>query len=407
MTVYTVKSGDTFDRISTIAYGSSGFADLIRSANPHASGGLSVGMVLNIPAQTVRDISRRTVRAEQENEVTIKIDGAPFRFWTSIQLTRSIDAFDAFRLNAPFDKSNTLFRDAFRPFDFQNADLFLGSDPLFTGTLVNTPASVSETDSLVSASGYSLAGVLNDVTVPAGEPIEYDNLNLQGIAESMSKPFGLAPVFLNDAGPAIERVAVSQSGKIWPFWVKLAQQRGLVIGANELGQPLFQKTADGAPVQNLAEGELPVRSVTPQFNPQQYYSHISAITPSVWGGEGEVYTVENPHLRGVLRPFTFTADDTFGADSTVAARAKMGRMFANAIHYTVNLVGWRDSSGREWRPNTRVRLLAPSAMIRSSFEFLIRTVTFSRDAKSETAQLDLVFPESFDSGVPEVLPWEV
>ena len=53
-----------------------------------------------------------------------------------------------------------------------------------------------------------------------------------------------------------------------------------------------------------------------------------------------------------------------------------------------------------------ITLLAPGAMIYSEYEFVIKSVEFSRDGDSETAVLKLVLPGSFSGEIPETLPWE-
>jgi prophage tail gpP-like protein len=402
---YTVKDGDTLERVSTIVYGTPSEVALLQSANPQAAGGLVTGAVLIIP-ELEAESDRRPLEADQENEVSLAIDGVPFRFWTSITVRRSMDSMDSFGFAAPFEPDNAEFRAAFVPLKFQRAQVFVGGAPLFTGVLVNVPPSSNVEEATVDAQGYALAAVLNDVTVAVGQPIEFNGLTLREISTQMAKPFGLVPEFTSDPGPTIDRAVIAQSGKILPFWISLAQQQNLVIGSTPLGQPLFQRTTTAGPVQRLEEGSSPVRSVSAQFNPQQYYSHVTATVPESLFSDGATYTAANPFLKGVLRPLVFTAGDLTPGEAEKAANAKLGRMFANALSYTVELAGWRDARGDLWRPNTIVRLLAPEAMVYNETQFLVRAVELSRDAKSDTTRLDLILPGAFEGQAPEVLPWD-
>jgi len=408
MKTYTVQDGDDLERVSTIAYGSADQAALIKNANPHAIGGLVSGMVLTIPARPDAAPLELPpdVASLKENEVAVTVDGKRFHFWTEVELVRSIDSFDQFTMAAPFEPDNQAFRDVFTPLKFQRAVLHVEGKPLFTGTLLNPTPTFAADGRTASCSGYALAGVLNDATTPPSGDLEFDSMTLRDIATAMAKPFGLLPVFEADPGAALDRVAIGPEERILQFWAKEARQRNLVIGNNELGQPVFRRSTNIPPVQGLQGGASPVLSVSPQFDGQQYFSHITARTPSTIGVDGSQYTVENPHLRGVLRPHVFTADDTLSADSVEAAKAKMGRMFADAIAYRVELAGWKNALGNLWAPNTRVNLLAPSAMVYNETDFLIRRVTLRRTPKQDTATLELVLPGSFEGIVPARLPWD-
>ena len=409
MKTYTVVTGDSLERISTIVYGTAAEVDRIRSANPEVSGGLAAGMVLTIPAGPADASATTAAPAARENEVSVMLGGELFRFWTDMAIERSIDSFDQFSMTAPFEPDEPGFRAAFAPLSFQRAELFVGGDRLYTGlNPINTPE-VAIDGAMVTAEGYALAGVLNDCPLPATVPREYQDVNLESIAIQQAKPFGLTPVFETPAGAVFtDPVAIASDGKVLPFWAKLAGQRGLVIGNDEFGQPVFRTESEAPPVQLLELGVSPVVRVLPEFNPQQYYSHVTVTVPGFLGIlKPIVRTVPNPFLRGVTRPLTFQASDLKAGEEVTAVNAKMGRMFANAIAYRVDLAGWRNVKGELWSPNTSVRLLAPRAMIYKETQFLIRSVTLKRNEKADTASLLCVLPGAFAGKIPETLPWLV
>ena len=163
-----------------------------------------------------------------------------------------------------------------------------------------------------------------------------------------------------------------------------------MIGNDVKGQPVFQQETNAPAVQRLEFGRSPVLRVLPELNPQEYYSHVTVVTPSGIGYTGPQHTEPNPFLRGVTRPITFHAGDLELGEEVTVAKAKIGRMFANVIAYRVDLAGWRDVNGDLWTPNTRVRLLAPRAMVYNETEFLIRSVELLRDEKEDTTSLLLV-----------------
>lgn len=406
---YRVVTGDTFEIIARKQYGDEKQAISIASANPGAAEPLVVGTELSIPDQPSAplDVLQQSA-ADNQNEVAVLIDGRRFRFWENIRVTRSIDAMDVLEFSAPFESGLQTFRETFRPFSYKPVVVTVGGVPLFTGTMIGSMPAVDSTRRAIVVSAYSTPGVLNDCTAPASAyPIEYNDQGLREIATTLAQPFGIAVSFDADQGAVFERAASGTTEKVLDFLTKLAQQRGLIISSDEKGKLLIQQSVNGgAPVAVLSQGASPVLSVTPFFNPQQYYSHVTGIDPVIVGLEGSQFTVKNSRLQGVVRPITFDAPDSSGGGINSAVRAKAGRMFGSMASYSIDVSTWRDPAGNLWKPNTSVKLQAPGAMIYSSYEFIVRSVTFSKDAGAEVATLNLVIPGSFSGQLPEVLPWD-
>jgi prophage tail gpP-like protein/phage tail protein X len=409
MSTYRVIAGDTFESIARKKYGTEKEADSINRANPGVSKPLTAGTVLTVP--TLPDSPQDTLSrapAATDDEVAILIDGQRFRFWNRVRVTRSIDTMDTVEFGAPFDADAPGFRETFRPFSFKPVVITVGGTPLFTGTMVAVSPAVENSQKIVSVSGYSLPGVLNDCTSPASTyPLEFNNQGLRDISAALASPFGIAVEFQADQGAIFERVASEPGKKVLAFLTELAKQRNLIISSTTRGKLLFSQSIEtGTPVARLQQGGAPVMAVTPFFSPQEYYSHITGIEPVIVGLAGSQFTVKNPRLQGVTRPITFNAPDTLDADVKGAVEAKAGRMFGNMASYSVRVATWRDPQGNLWEPNTIVKLQAPEAMIYNEYAFVIRSVEFEREGRKETATLNLVIPGSFSGKVPESLPWE-
>ena len=406
--MYSVIAGDTFELISRKQYGTEQYASNIAQANPGVSEPLTTGTSLIIPVKPdkVENISQTTLSVSPD-EVAILINGKRFRFWSNIKLTRSIDKIDTLDISAPFEPDLDSFKETFRPFSFQTVAITVGGIPLFKGTMISVIPSMGDSKT-IQVSAYATPGVLNDCTAPASAyPLEYNKQNLQTITNTILKPFGIKAVFEVSSGAVFERVAIDPGQKILDFLSDLARQRNLVISSTERGELLFRKSVEvGIPVAILRQGQSPVLSVSPSFNPQEYYSHITGIGPVIVGLSGEVYTVKNKKLTNILRPFTFQAQDTESGTLQDAVRAKAGRMFGNMVSYKVSLNTWRDPKGNLWTPNTLVNLQSDNAMIYKPYNFVIRSVEFSKDENSQTAVLDLVIPGSFSGTIPKELPWD-
>lgn len=408
-TTSRVIAGDTFATISRKQYGTEQEADRIARANPGAAEPLAAGTSLIIPvwAEAPQDVPQQG-EASDADEVAVLIDSERFRFWDKVRVVRSIDAMDLIEFGAPFDASLPSFREAFRPFSYKGLTVTIGGAPLFTGTMVSINPTLENKQRIIAVSGYALPGVLNDCTPPASAfPLEFDNQGLRDIAKALVKPFGLSVEFEGSQGAVFERVACEPGKKVLAFLVELAKQRNFVVSSTSRGALLFQQSVEtGNPVARLQQGDSPLLSVAPTFSPQAYYSHITGMENVVLGLAGSQYTVKNERLKTVTRPLTFKAPDTLDADIKGATEAKAGRMFGNAVAYSIRVTTWRDPLGNLWTPNTTLTLLAPDAMVYNEYEFVIRSVVYEKDSKTKTATLNLVIPGAFSGKVPEVLPWD-
>lgn len=412
MSDYVTREGDTFSVISRRVYGVETGASRIARANPGAVEPLAPGTFLSIPIDpnAPRDALPQSPDVDP-NEVAIIINGQRFRFWEGVRITRAIDMIDTVEFTAPFDPDAPGFRETFRPFSYPRVEILVGGVLLFTGTGVGVDPELSADKRTIGLSAYALPGVLNDCTPPPppsdAESLQFDGQTLRQIATSICGSFGLTTIFTSGAGAAFEEVACDPGTKALAFLTDLAQKRGLIISNTERGELLFQKSiSSGEPVARLHDGVGPVFSVKPSFSAQEYYSHITGISPVAVGTEGSQFTVKNPRLTGVVRPLTFKADDSEDVDTKVTVDAKAGRMFGNMVSYSVSVHAWRDPAGNLWKPNTFITLVAPGAMVYNEYKFLIRNVEMTRDAGSEVAILNLTLPGAFDGKIPETLPWD-
>jgi prophage tail gpP-like protein len=232
-------------------------------------------------------------------------------------------------------------------------------------------------------------------------------LNLLQIAKRVCDPFGVEVVFDGDPGSAFEYVTCDVDQDALTFLTTLAQQRGLVIGAGIDGQAVFRSPrVSNTVAAYLTEGEPPLLSVQPFFDPQQYFSHITGIETVIPGVAGSQHTVKNTRLRGVIRPHSFIVQDAVGGDISVATKGKIGRMLANSVNYSVQVATWRDRAGKLWEPGSTVVLHAPGALVYQPYALLVRAVVFEGTPDSETATLDLILPNSFSGEIPERMPWD-
>jgi len=174
---------NTFEALSTRAYGTPAHADLIKSSNGTFKNlsTLPEGATLIVPDKqtTPGALSSTTesafspksspsVNDDGTNNVSLSIDGKEFQFWESLAFTRNLDVIDGITFQAPFDPEDAEFRELFRPLSFKDVELKVGGGLFFSGTLVGISPIIKQDRRFVTVSCYSKAGVLQDCTLPSG-----------------------------------------------------------------------------------------------------------------------------------------------------------------------------------------------------------------------------------------------
>ena len=408
-TTYSVRPGDTFESISRRAYGVETNAGLIQSANPGIVEPLLPGIKIVVPddATAPQNLPIKTP-SEALDDVTLLINNRRFRSWTQVTITDSMDTMKTVSFGTPYDSNYEEFRQDLKPFQYSDMAVNVNGERFFTGTIISSKPSIAGTSKTRSVAAYSLPGILNDCTSPASNyPQEFSKQSILEIAKTLCKPFSVDIAPLIDAGEVFKRVSLDVQKKILVFLIELAKQRNLIITDTADGLLKFdQSVAPGNPVARIKQGQSPFISMVPNYNEQNFYSHITGITQTKVGSRGKQYSVKNSKLTNKVRPLVFKLKDTSSESAAAAVNAKIGRMFADAISYTLNVSTWQDPTGNLWKSNSTIKVLAPDADVVTEYEFLIKKVTFIRTPNSATASLLLVLPGAYSGEIPERLPWE-
>lgn len=344
-----------------------------------------------------------------DNEVSVLIDGQRFRFWSTITIGRSIDNMDTVDLSGPFDPTDANQREVMRPLTYKPMTVLVNGVVLFTGIMASIVPRVTPDSIEFGVGGYSTPGELSQLPQPSVRmPGEFRRQNLHQIAETLASYYDIGIKTDVLPGPIFKKVKIEPTATVISFLIELAQQRNQVMSSTSDGKLLFWRAVtEGDPVAFLEQGLSPMRGIQPAVNPAEYYSEITGLKPVRPRSKSTVkFTVKNPFLANVYRPYTFDVPDAETGSLKEAVEAKLSRMYANAIAYTVEVATWRDARGDLWAPNKIVRILAPGAMIYRPHDFVIRSVTLDRTPDSETASLDVMMPGSFSSVKAGGLPWD-
>jgi prophage tail gpP-like protein len=415
---YTVVRGDRLTWISQKYYGTQSRANDIVKANPQLTGRITslenyptiyAGDVLIIPDDPVLSKIAQETITNNDNSISILIDNKLFKFFISYHINFEIDTFDTFTFSAPFDDSQEIYRESFRPFAYKQVSIYYGKDLIFTGVLLAPESSANADKKELTISGYSKPGILNDCMMPISSfPIELNNQNLYNIASLLCPTYGIQFEFQSAIGNPFEQVALEIDKNTFSFLSDLAKKRELLISNDQYGKLIFWKSKTGSPVASFKEGEVPFISCKPSFNYQSFYSHITGVTSTTDAKSSAKYTYENKYLtkRGILRNYNCTIADIKDSEIKKAVIAQAGRMFGESASYELTVQGHRDKNGNLYKKNTLITLLSPGAMVYTESKFLIKSLSMTRGVDGDTSTMSLVLPGAYTGEIPEIFPWE-
>jgi prophage tail gpP-like protein len=422
---HTVQQGDTLSAIAVRYLGGSSKWTKISGASPQLSNRKKAadGSPLIYPGDTLiipedqtesRPASaaakKPVVLSDTEQDVSIVIDGKKFTGFTAYTLNLSYDSFDTFSFSAPYDTELAELQGVITPFAFKLCEVFYNDVLMFKGTLLTPDPELTDESSEITLQGYPLCGVLNDCMVPPTKyPLQCMAINMKGIADAACEPYSIPVIFDGEPGPDFTEVSIEPTDKILDFLSRLAKQRNLLFTNNEKGQLVFFNQKSEKAFVSFVEGKLPLISVKPKFDAQNFFSHITGFGKTDAEYPSLSYTFENKYLinKGITRHHSLTIEDSETiSDLENAVKAHAGRMFADCVNYEVLCENHVNEKDEIFQKGMSVCLSAPSAMINNETMFIARNVKLSRTTEGKTATLTLVLPGAYTGEIPEALPWE-
>ena len=178
----------------------------------------------------------------------IKINDRFYYSFDEVVINYTLDSVaSAFSLKARFNPDNEFHKAIFKPLQYQKVQIFDDNDNLkLTGVIVNTSLKSSSVGELQSVTGYSKAGVLEDVNIPfSSYPLEKNNVSLNNIARSLLDPFGISFTFTsnvsNDMNLNYAKTTATATDNIKSYLSKLASQRNILISHGPDGNIIFTR----------------------------------------------------------------------------------------------------------------------------------------------------------------------
>jgi len=332
----------------------------------------------------------------------IKIENKFFNHFSNLTLKFNLDTFaSVFSFDARFDPFNVEHQKIFKPLTYPKIEIFSNDmDLLLTGNIVNNDFTSTKTPQLVSFSGYTKSGILEDVTIPDSVyPLEKNNQSLSEISAQLLKPFGISQLIesnvANKMNLVYEKAVAQPTQSVASFLTQLASQRNIVIGHTKKGDVYYFKAFIGSkPVRSYDSSNL--LSSKMAINGRAFHSDITVRRqPSDENvGVSTVDGVKNPNvkqIRSVCKVLSSGVDtSTIQAAQNVLAAELRGIQLGLELPKidTSILCG------------QIIEFINPELFIYKKQKFVINEIIYKEDSGEDTMTINCLTPEAFTGGIP-------
>ncbi|MCM8906785.1 hypothetical protein [Tenacibaculum finnmarkense] len=331
----------------------------------------------------------------------LKIDGEYYNYFTTLAINLKLDSIASlFSFNVRFNPDNETHRKLFQPLTYKTVQLYNDSDEvIFTGTILVHKFNSKQTPELLSLSGYSLPGILEDVTIPVTSyPLESINRSLKDIATRLLGLFNIKLIIdksaMVSADVIYKKSVASPTESIKSYLSKLTSQRNLVLSHTAKGEVVIYKPDVLEPVYIFNDSNTLTMSF--DVNGQVMHSKISVIRQPSESNSGvsTVDTVDNS-LVSLFRPKTKVLSSGEDTDVKNAADNELANEL-KAINLSISL----DRVVEVLLPGVIVEVINPEIFIYTKTKFMVIDVVIKGAPNNETSDVKLVLPETFTSQIP-------
>lgn len=333
----------------------------------------------------------------------IKINGKDCNFFSDLNLDRKLDSIaSTFSFKVRFNGENDDHKELFRPLSYFPVEIFNSKNKIiFTGTILNHAFESNSVNNLLTLSGYSKSGILEDVTIPPSQyPLESNSRSLKEIVSRLCGFYGLK-LIINDnvsniANSSFKKTTASISDTVKSYISKLTAQKNILLSHNEYGDLVMLKPNENAKPKYYFNVENTL-SMSSSFNGQSMHSEINVVRqPSNENsGSSTVDKITNP-LISVFRPTTNTLTSGDDVDVLKAADNQLAAELKN-ISVKVKLFGLFD----DINPGDIVNIHNHEIYSFAYVNYMVSSISLNESVDQSTTDLELVLPETFTGNQPK------
>lgn len=348
------------------------------------------------------------------DDLELLVNGENYAGWTSIGVTRAMDAASGAFTVALTERWEGQEGAAaqIEPWPILPGDeceVRLGGKTMLSGYVDIFKPSYSATDHSINIQGRDKTSDLIDCSA-IHKPDEWKNITALKLAQILCAPYGIKARADVDVGEPFPVVKLQQGETSFEAIERYAQQRKLLVMPDGAGGLLLTRTGTRRASVALVQG-INIKTASGSIDHSQRFSEylVKGQAPYSEDSDGET----EAHVEGRItdsgikryRPMLIVAEADGNAGSaleraTWEANTRLGKSATAQI----TVMGWRQTEGGElWLPNMLVYVKSP--WLRMDGEMLIRQVTFNKESadgsEGTTAQLDIISPQAYAPEPPD------
>ena len=265
----------------------------------------------------------------------------------------------------------------------------------------------------VRIAGRSACEDLRDCTV-IWDGNQISGASVREVAEKLAAPYGVKVRALDGDGMAIPQLNITLGDTPYEVIERLARVAGMLVYDDQDGNLVLARVGTSKHSSGFVQGGN-VLWAGGAFAFDERYSeyHAYLMATSAYGAElspgalqkgNEKAVVYDEGMAGLKRPdgqkrirkLAIITEQNLDGQSLAALRAtwEMTRRAGRSQAVRLACDSWRDSAGRLWEPNWRVKVDLPALKV-SGQEMVIADVSYLRDAGGTRAELLVMPPEAF------------
>lgn len=363
-------------------------------------------------------------------EINDRIRNRKIEFFNSFSIQSKYDSLGSnFEFNFLFDPENIEHKEMACIGHYHIAKIKEGKDLLMSGYIINQSFNDEPESTLVTLSGYSFPGVLQECEIPFGEftswikttrayqkdfsaatwptTLESIGLSMKSIVEKIIHPFGLKmvidPSVADVMNQTYDETTAKEKQSAKAYICELAAQKNVVVTDDEFGRIVFKRPAQNGKSIFHFNQNIPGTKYSLVFPGGAMHSHIKAyqqqdVEEDIPSSEN---MVENPYVPFVFRPHV-TVQNSGDADNTEnMAKNVLARELKNFV-LTIQTDRWR-LNNQLLRAGQIISVTNPKIYLFKETKWFVDEVSLKGDPSSATATLKCVLPCVYDGSTPKYI----
>lgn len=282
----------------------------------------------------------------------------------------------------------------------------IGGDLVLTGYVDRYAATINPALHSIRVTGRSKSEDLVDCSAEFGDINQPGFQTVNGttlaLVEQLAKPFGIHVRTSAGDGVTIPQFNINLGETPWEIIDRVTRYSQMLVYDLPDGSIMLARVGNDAMASGFSIGDN-VESADVTFSMDQRFSEYEGHLTSIltFGSEAGVNTpdvgqvIKDDGVPRHRKRYVISEQFVNGRD-IVTDRAiwEMNKRKGQSFQFNVICDSWRDSAGKLWEPNKLAPISASVLKLRN-VNYLIGTVTYSRNESGQHASLSLWPPEAF------------